>query len=48
MTVTKDVCGLCSIGYEQLVQTCMCSLVAVSLVARGGGEVLQKLIDFYF
>jgi len=24
MTVTKDLCGWCSFGYEQLVQACMC------------------------
>jgi len=24
MTVTQDVCGWCSIGYEQLAQTCLC------------------------
>jgi len=56
MTVTKDVCRtVCSLGYEQLVQTCVCvcvcvppwtrtALVAVSLVARGG-VVLQKPRD---
>jgi len=24
MTVTKDLCGWCSFGYEQLVLACMC------------------------
>jgi len=39
MTVTKDVCrtvcGWCSLGYEQLVQTCVC--VCSSMNAHSSG-----------
>jgi len=39
MTVTKDVCrtvcGWCSLGYEQLVQTCVCVCSSMNTHSSG-------------